>query len=140
MINACIEENKSPCPVKPEQKNNCKWTRPMLYDWPKLESIDMFDTDDLDSNSLFLLLVPSQGHEDPQYVEEVYVWVGCDLITDKQRNEVNSSNDEGEIREVYWTQIGRQFLERMDLKKDTPIRVVREGEEPDKFWANFVNG
>lgn len=140
MINACIEENKSPCPVKPEQKNNCKWTRPMLYDWPKLESIDMFDTDDLDSNSLFLLLVPSQGHEDPQYVEEVYVWVGCDLITDKQRNEVNSSNDGGEIREVYWTQIGRQFLERMDLKKDTPIRVVREGEEPDKFWANFVNG
>lgn len=112
----------------------------MLYDWPKLESIDMFDIVDLDSSTIFLLLVPSQGHEDPEYANEVYVWVGCDLIADKQRNEVNNSNDGGETSEVYWMQIGRQFLERMDLKTDTPIRVVKEGEEPDKFWANFVNG
>lgn len=140
MFDACIEENKSPCPIKPEQKSSCKWTRPMLYDWPKLESIDMFDMVDLDSSTIFLLLVPSQGHEDPEYANEVYVWVGCDLIADKQRNEVNNSNDGGETSEVYWMQIGRQFLERMDLKTDTPIRVVKEGEEPDKFWANFVNG
>lgn len=140
MIDACIEESKSPCPIKPEQKSSCKWTRPMLYDWPKLESIDMFDIVDLDSSTIFLLLVPSQGHEDPEYANEVYVWVGCDLIANKQRNEVNNSNDGGETSEVYWMQIGRQFLERMDLKTDTPIRVVKEGEEPDKFWANFVNG
>lgn len=140
MINTCIEDNKSPCPIKSEQKNSCKWTRPMLYDWPKIESIDMFDADDLDSSSVFLLLVPRQGHEDPHYLEEVYVWVGCDLVADKQRNGLSSINDGGEIREVYWTQIGRQFLEQMALKKDTPITVVKEGEEPDKFWANFVSG
>lgn len=73
MINACIEDNKSSCYINPKKKNSCKWTQIMLYNYPKIESIDMFHPYDLDSSSIFLLLVPIHGHEYLQYVEEVYV-------------------------------------------------------------------
>jgi hypothetical protein len=68
----------------------------MLYDWPKIKSIDMFDVYDLDSSLVCLLLVSSQGHEYLQHVEEIYVWVGCGLITNKERNEFNRNIDRGE--------------------------------------------
>eukprot|EP01018_Ginkgo_biloba_P013573 Gb_33673 [translate_table: standard] len=114
------EVDESPSVSRPKEKITCKWTHPVLYDWPKLEHVDMFDVDDLDSRAIFVLLVPSQGAEDAGYV---YVWVGCDSIVDEESNQANSSKDRFERREVDWEQIGRNFLERMDLQKHTFIRI-----------------
>ncbi|KAH9287678.1 hypothetical protein KI387_031795, partial [Taxus chinensis] len=109
------------CSPRLKGKNSCKWTCAMLYDWPKLESIDMFDVNDLDSASVFILLVPSQIHDDPAYVDEVYVWVGSELIADKENIQANGSDDGVETRELDWKKIGLNFLEQMDLQ-DTVIR------------------
>lgn len=128
------------CPSRSKQKNSDKRTRPMLYDWPKLERLDMFDISYLDSSSVFILLAPSQIHDDDLgYVDEVYVWVGSELIADKESIQRNSSDDRVEFRESDWKKSALDFLERMDLQQDTIIRVVRQGEEPDEFWEHFVS-
>ncbi|XP_057866961.2 protein-tyrosine-phosphatase MKP1 isoform X1 [Cryptomeria japonica] len=122
------------CPSRSKGKNNCKRTRPMLYDWPKLESKDMFDISYLDSSSVFILLAPNQTHHDDSgYVDEVYVWVGSELIADKESIQANSSDDRVEFSESDWKKSAVDFLERMDLQQDTIIRMYLECTQPI-FW------
>ncbi|KAI5077013.1 hypothetical protein GOP47_0009078 [Adiantum capillus-veneris] len=102
--------------------------RPLLYSLPDLERIDMFDTDDLDTSGAFLLLAP-HTHQSNQGMR-VFVWVGSQLKT----NPMPNSCTEGD---GIWHQAGQEFLERMLLPHDVPIRVVDEGQESEEFWELF---
>lgn len=99
---------------------------PALYAWPALVRIDMFDADDLDTRAVFVLLAPQA--EGIGHGTVVYVWVG---------KENGNGNGEGEAT---WLQVGHDFLQQMQLWSDTPIRVVRERQEPEEFWENFNHG
>ncbi|MCO5552310.1 hypothetical protein L7F22_005821 [Adiantum nelumboides] len=102
--------------------------RPSLYSWPDLERIDMFDTDDLDTTAAFVLLAPLTKENKRGMM--VFFWVGRQLVT----NLMTSSNTEGD---GIWHQAGQEFLKRMLLPPDVPIRVVNEGQEFEEFWELF---
>eukprot|EP01018_Ginkgo_biloba_P025495 Gb_00349 [translate_table: standard] len=140
MGDASSEGEESPCPSRLKEKSDHKWMCPMLFEWPKIKKMEMFGADDLDSRAIFILLAPSKACKDAEPAMVVYLWVGCNLVLDKERIQMNSSRGRSETREIDWEQIGRDFLEQMDLQGDIPIRVVRDREEPDEFWDNFING
>eukprot|EP00249_Psilotum_nudum_P024458 c29189_g2_i2 orf=560-3274(-) len=108
---------------------------PELYGWPGLEKIDMFEVNDLDTRSAFLLLAPGA---DDQSGPVVYVWVGKDISVEKERYYYN--NEIGDERfEVDWKQIGQTFIERARLWTGIPVKVVKEGQESEEFWENFIH-
>ena len=79
---------------------------PALYAWPRVERIDMFDVDDLDSKAVFVLILPRATQE---YV--VYVWIGRDCTEQKE-------NDE-----LYWQSIARKFLQQLECGECVNVRV-----------------
>lgn len=99
---------------------------PVLYAWPHLERIDMFDADDLDTKGLFVLVAPQQVWNGTENV--VYVWVGREV-------EQHTGNGDANLQPV-----GEKFFEQMKCGLGAPIRVVREGHEPEEFWENFNLG
>lgn len=107
-----------------------------LYLWPGLERIDMFDTDDLDTRAVFIL-VESRCHlrRNSQGIN-VHVWVGRELAANKENQIENSSKD----KEVLWHEVGQDFVERMQLPTCVSVNVVREGQEPEEFWDAFNQG
>jgi len=100
----------------------------------------MFDADYLDSKAIFILLAPSKACGDAECSKVVYLWVGCNSVVEKEIVQVDGSIHRSQLRDIDWVQIGHDFLERMNLKRDIPIKVVRENEEPNDFWDNFVRG
>lgn len=123
-----------------KEKNDHEQMCPILYEWPKIEKIDMFDADYLDSKAVFILLAPSKTRGDAGCVKVVYLWVGCNSVVEKEIVQMDGSRGRSQSRDIDWVQIGHDFLERMNLQRDIPIRVVREKEEPDEFWDNFISG
>lgn len=123
MYNASSEDESSSF-TRWKRNNAQNWMHPLLYKWPKMEKFEIFDTDDLDHGAVFILLAPSEACQDLTSAMVVYVWVG----SDSQTTEAN------------WEQIGRDFLQQIDLPRDIPIRVVRDREEPEEFWYHFNNG
>eukprot|EP00252_Welwitschia_mirabilis_P024585 TRINITY_DN7342_c0_g1_i2.p1 TRINITY_DN7342_c0_g1~~TRINITY_DN7342_c0_g1_i2.p1 ORF type:complete len:847 (+),score=104.95 TRINITY_DN7342_c0_g1_i2:473-3013(+) len=117
------------------KKERCKWIQPQLYRWPKLERIDRFETTDLDSRSVFFLIVPYSLGSSP--FVEVYEWIGHSAAGELEGSKTYCSYRD-KINETQFMRIGSVFLDQMKLQKDTPIRVVKDGEEPDEFWKHFV--
>eukprot|EP00250_Pteridium_aquilinum_P013428 c21336_g1_i1 orf=455-2962(-) len=121
---------KSPYMLKPEMG------RSYLYLWPGLEKIDMFDTDDLDTRAVFLLVESGCHSKGSNQGVHVYVWVGRQLAASKE-NQIESSAVD---REAVWHQVGQDFVDRMQLSTHVSISVVREGQEPEEFWDTFNQG
>lgn len=133
-------DNESPHASTLKENNDHEWKCPILYEWPKIEKIDMFDADYLDSKAIFILLAPSKACGDAECSKVVYLWVGCNSVVEKEIVQVDGSIHRSQSRDIDWVQIGHDFLERMNLKRDIPIKVVRENEEPNDFWDNFIRG
>lgn len=133
-------DNESPYASRLKEKNDHEWMCPILYEWPKMEKIDMFDADYLDSKAVFILLAPRKARGDAECAKVVYLWVGCDSVVEKDIVQVDGSIGRSQLRDTDWVKIGHDFLERMNLQQDIPIKVVRENEEPNEFWDNFISG
>lgn len=84
-----------------------------LYVHPSGEKLEMFDSEDLDDDGIYMLLIGSS---------QVYAWVGADADP--------SVDVEG---------AGRSFLDSRGLQ-GAQVTVVAQDEEPEEFWTYFVNG
>lgn len=104
----------------------------LLYLWPGLEKIDMFDADDLDTTAVFVLLSAASHAEGNRQGVRIFVWVGRQFTENQGQNKDSSS--EGD---AVWHQVGRHFLQQMLLPCDIPIRVVKQGQESEDFWELF---
>uniref|UniRef100_A0A0D6R0N6 Protein-tyrosine-phosphatase n=1 Tax=Araucaria cunninghamii TaxID=56994 RepID=A0A0D6R0N6_ARACU len=119
-------EDESSSLAKWEEEEGQKWMHPMLYKWPEMEKIDIFDANILDHRELFVLLAPNTANQNLKFSMVVYLWVGSDLVMDS--SSIGKAQVDGRICGIQttdrdWEQIGHEFLKRMDLPRDTSIRV-----------------
>ncbi|KAJ7536714.1 hypothetical protein O6H91_12G078900 [Diphasiastrum complanatum] len=119
--------------------NSKQKTQPEMYAWPSMEKVDLFDAGDLDSQAAFVLVAPSGRHPKvmPEADAHVYIWVGKNM---KETKEIAFHVEDVDNQQSVWEKVGKDFLERSRLQVDMPIKVVKEGLEPDDFWELFVNG
>ena len=89
-----------------------------LYAHPEWEALGMFDSDDLDDDGAYVLLVRAAGAP-----SRAYVWIGDDA------EGVGSAED-----------LGRAFLSEKGLPPSIPLHAVSQGDEPQAFWDLFING
>ncbi|KAL0481601.1 protein-tyrosine-phosphatase MKP1 [Acrasis kona] len=94
-----------------------------LYEYPSLDKIENFDSEDLDSRDVYILC-PSQK-------DIIYVWVGADCDAQIKRNE---------SIEYTGQDAGKVFISKKCLAATTRIVVVSQDQEPDEFWNYFESG
>ncbi|GAQ77843.1 Dual specificity phosphatase [Klebsormidium nitens] len=119
---------------------------PRLFEAPLFEEVEMFDTDDLHSESAYVLLVNSDGASDGGKGRDMFVWLGADYLKQGDDRRIStgsamstdSTAEEEEFKDG--GSIGEDFVRRNGLPSETPFVVVTEGKEPDEFWSHFVNG
>ncbi|XP_057826023.1 protein-tyrosine-phosphatase MKP1 [Cryptomeria japonica] len=125
-------EYGSSCITRWEKENAHKRTSPVLYKLPNMEMFNVFNANDLDHRARFILLAPRKACDDLKSSTVLYLWVGSDLVLD-------SSLGRTLTIERDWERVGHDFLKQMGLPLDIPIRIVRDGEEPEEFWGHFSN-
>lgn len=103
-------------------------TCPVLFQWPSFEKVDMFHTRSLDSRSVFLLLSPDVSLHRNE-LKTLYIWVGCDAVLDMEQGKLNAGDSRNEYGHNYWENVGSTFLNRMGLPVETPMKLVKEGDE-----------
>ncbi|KAG0617638.1 hypothetical protein M758_4G003800 [Ceratodon purpureus] len=127
------ESSSSRC----KEKQKIHEYEPVLYEWPQMEKIDMFDADDLDSDGAFVLLVSNVNNKDEGCL---YLWVGSSLQLENNQNSTTFNSDvEGQV-EKHWQQIGKDLICQLHLHKNIHIEIVLDGKEPNEFWDYFING
>ena len=89
------------------------------------EPLSMFDSEDLLPEGVFLLLCFGGG--EGTQPTALRVWVG-------------GESDFADERERDLLELGGGFLTAKGLPADLPAAVHFESEEPEDFWAFFVNG
>lgn len=94
---------------------------PILYEWPQMEKIDMFDADDLDSNGAFVLLILDIFSKNGRCL---YLWVGSSLfIESDQPSTIYNGNIEEQLVE-HWQHIGKDLIHQLQLQNDIHIEVI----------------
>ncbi|KAG0578188.1 hypothetical protein KC19_4G004100 [Ceratodon purpureus] len=127
------ESSSSRC----KEKQKIHEYEPVLYEWPQMEKIDMFDADDLDSDGAFVLLVSNVNNKDEGCL---YLWVGSSLQLENNQNSTTFNSDVEEQVEKHWQQIGKDLICQLHLHKNIHIEIVLDGKEPNEFWDYFING
>ena len=94
-----------------------------LYTYPDWEELDMFDSDDLVTDSA-VVLVPNKKSN-----KCLYVWLGEEFIEDEDRKPSKIS-----------AEIGSTFIGKFGMPAYTEVKTEVEGKESDVFWEFFVNG
>lgn len=98
---------------------------PRLFEAPLFEEVEMFDTDDLHSESAYVLL----GSPDGGKGQEFYVWLGADYLKQGDDRRVStgsamSTDSTGEGAEFKdGESLGREFVARERLPPKTPFVV-----------------
>ncbi|KAF5206555.1 Protein-tyrosine-phosphatase mkp1 [Thalictrum thalictroides] len=96
---------------------------PILFQWPSIEKVDMLHTKDLASRSVFLMLSPDLNKKEGK---TLYIWVGRDAQFEKRQD-------------CCWEKVGCKFLNEMGLPVDTPMQIIKEGEEPQQFLDHLTH-
>lgn len=94
---------------------------PLIYRLPNLEKIVEFDTGLLDSKVVLLFFFPNQGkgkHRDGV----LYLWIGG-CFDEHNICHPESSRERGEVKELDWIQVARDFLTLIGLPRDIPVEV-----------------
>ncbi|PON64281.1 Atypical dual specificity phosphatase, subfamily A [Parasponia andersonii] len=100
----------------------------VLYKWPSLNKIEGSHIHELDSGSAYMLLAQeaSLGSKNSRTLT---FWLGRETLHEKGQHH----GDKSESGVLHWEKIARNCFSQMDLPSNTPVRVVREGEEPEQF-------
>ncbi|XP_021295593.1 protein-tyrosine-phosphatase MKP1 [Herrania umbratica] len=107
--------------------------QPLVCRWPSIERMTKFNRSDLDSKSAFAIFSPTTAvgkNED----RILYFWVGRSFHHDKSLIQF-SSRVLGDREEIDWNQVCYHVLTQVGLPKDTPVKIVKEDEEPTEFLA-----
>ncbi|PIA30300.1 hypothetical protein AQUCO_05600015v1 [Aquilegia coerulea] len=113
-------------------------TYPILFQWPSIEKVDMLHTKCLGSRSVFLMLSPDLNLHKKE-VKTLYIWVGRDAQFEKQQSDSIGSDRTGDDTYDSWEKVGSSFLNQMGLPVDTPMQMVKEGEEPQQFLDHLTH-
>ncbi|KAF8395063.1 hypothetical protein HHK36_019003 [Tetracentron sinense] len=108
--------------------------QPLVCRWPSLEKVRTFGAGDVDSESVYLFLAPRTGvakHMDRM----LYLWVGRYFKYDNNRIQLDNDRGIGHVEEIDWNQVGCDYLTRMGLPGDIPVKVVKEDDEAVEFLA-----
>lgn len=112
--------------------NSIDLTCPVLFQWPSIEKVDMLHTRCLDSRSIYLVL-SSDVSVCRSELKTLYIWVGCDAQLENRQSQLSGSDRTGEYGHDYWKNVGYNFLNEMGLPVNTPIKMVKEGDELPQF-------
>jgi hypothetical protein len=85
-----------------------------VYRWPSLDEVETLSFDILDSRSVYFVFVPDAS-VGPSKSNVLYVLLGRDVSAEK----------------LEWEIIGHDVLIQKGLAANSPIEIVREGEEPE---------
>lgn len=104
-------------------------TCPVLYQWPNLNKVEMHCFGILDSRSVYIMFTPDVrlGTNNSGIL---YVWLGRYFSSEQLHSQLISS--EGTCKD-------HNSLYQLGLPVDTPVQIVKEGEEPEHF-LNHLNG
>ncbi|XP_017984932.1 PREDICTED: protein-tyrosine-phosphatase MKP1 isoform X1 [Theobroma cacao] len=107
--------------------------QPLICRWPSIERMTKFNRSDLDSKSAFAIFsrTTAVGKSEDRIL---YFWVGRSFHHDKSLIQF-SSRVLGDREEIDWNQVCYHVLTQMGLPKDTPVKIVKEDEEPTEFLA-----
>ncbi|CAA7401634.1 unnamed protein product [Spirodela intermedia] len=106
-----------------------------LYHWqPLSETVNIVHPAVLDSESVFLLLIPARGMG-THGAKRVYVWVGRRYCL--TRSGSGGAGRKGDDDRDNFERIGHHFLNQMMLPMDVSVQVVRENEEPEEFLSHL---
>ncbi|XVE69079.1 hypothetical protein DITRI_Ditri09bG0121200 [Diplodiscus trichospermus] len=108
--------------------------QPLVCRWPSIERMTKFNRSYLDSESAFAIFSPATAvgkNED----RVLYFWIGRSFHHDKSLVQLDSSRVLGDREEIDWNQVGYDVLTQVGLPKDTPVKIVKEDEEPTEFLA-----
>nr|XP_010937716.1 protein-tyrosine-phosphatase MKP1 [Elaeis guineensis] len=103
----------------------------LVYRWPNMEKLATFAREDLDSKGVFLFLIPNAG-KSGEADRILYLWIGSGFEQANAQIQLKISKDVGEVIPNDWHQVGCEFLDLMGLRKDLPVKVVKE-QETEKF-------
>ncbi|XP_022765224.1 protein-tyrosine-phosphatase MKP1-like isoform X1 [Durio zibethinus] len=108
--------------------------QPLVYRWPSIEKMTKFNRSDLDSKSAFAIFSPATvvGKNEDRIL---YFWIGRSFHHDKSLIQLDSSRVIGDREDIDWNQVGCDVLTQGGLPKNTPIKIVKEDEEPTEFLA-----
>ncbi|KAF2603950.1 hypothetical protein F2Q70_00026767 [Brassica cretica] len=104
--------------------------------WPSMEMITEVSRGYLDSESVIALVLPS-GDDDVGGTSSriLYIWIGKSFAVDNNCYLLDSNKAVDSVENLDWVQIGEAILSKMDLPKDTPVKIVREAEDQTEFLA-----
>ncbi|XP_039067378.1 protein-tyrosine-phosphatase MKP1-like [Hibiscus syriacus] len=120
-----IEESFPACPGV---------VRPLVWRWPGIDKMKKFNRSDLDSKSAFAIFSPATDvgiNKD----STLYFWIGRFFHCDKSLIQLDSSQVPGYREDIDWNQVGYVVLTRVGLPNDTPVKIVKEDEEPTELLA-----
>ncbi|XP_074565121.1 protein-tyrosine-phosphatase MKP1-like [Curcuma longa] len=105
---------------------------PVLFRWPDMDKVDDAHHGVLDSGSVFLLLASESKAGSRKAMIKMYVWLGRN-----SRHDILGEEEENKTAQV--DRIGTKFIELMGVPADTPVQVIREGEEPEQFLNHLFS-
>ncbi|CAH2064067.1 unnamed protein product [Thlaspi arvense] len=108
--------------------------QPLACRWPSMEMITELSRAYLDSESVIAIPLPSDDVGETGS-KTLYIWIGKSFSFDNNSSLLDSNKAVDTVENLDWVQIGEAILSRMDLSKDTPIKIVREAEDQTEFLA-----
>ncbi|XWS75033.1 hypothetical protein CRYUN_Cryun01aG0050500 [Craigia yunnanensis] len=142
-VNSCCEPQKnhrpqdgfvSAVPNRMESVPVCPGVvQTLVYRWPSIKRMTKFNRSDLDSKSAFVFSPTTAVGKNGDRI--LYFWIGRSFHHDKSLIQLDSSRVLADREEIDWNQVGYDVLTQVGLPKDTPVKIVKEDEEPTEFLA-----
>ncbi|GMP57827.1 hypothetical protein CsSME_00021740 [Camellia sinensis var. sinensis] len=107
-------------------------TNLVLYQWPSMDKVEMHRFAYLDSRSVYITFI-SDVNLGTNKRDVVYIWLGREVSSGKEQNQVINSDGSCKDNLVQWETVGSKFLEQMGLPLNSSVQIVREGEEPEQL-------
>ncbi|CAL9762875.1 unnamed protein product [Musa acuminata subsp. burmannicoides] len=106
---------------------------PVLFRWPDMEKVEDVHPGLLDTESVFLLLASESksGSRKPR-TKKIYVWLGRNSGKD-----ISGVKEEHEL--MYLDRVSTEFFNHMGIPVDTPVQIIREGQEPEQFLNHLFS-
>uniref|UniRef100_A0A5B6YIJ8 Uncharacterized protein n=1 Tax=Davidia involucrata TaxID=16924 RepID=A0A5B6YIJ8_DAVIN len=127
-----LEFNTFHIPSSDTTRTVAQLCNPILYQWPTMDKMELDCFGILDSRSVYVMLMPDVmlGTNNP---DVLYIWLGRDVSCDEGQSQVIGSDDS----HVHWETVGRKFLNQMGLPLNSPVQIVKEGEEPKQLLKHL---
>ncbi|OAY74739.1 Protein-tyrosine-phosphatase MKP1 [Ananas comosus] len=115
-----------------EEEGSSQLIHPILFRWPEMDKMEEIHPGVLDSRSVFLMVAPNsrKGVRKPTS-KILYIWLGSGSEL--------SEGDVEKVRDVCSSKTGIDVLDLIGIPPDTPVEIIKEGQEPEQFLNNLFS-